>query len=63
MTTRFDGRRPDQLRPLEFKRDFTEMAAGSNLTVFGQTQVLCTASVEDDTPRWLRNTGKGWGHG
>lgn len=36
------------------------MAAGSSLAVFGRTQVLCTASIEDDTPRWLRNTGKGW---
>lgn len=60
MTSRYDGRRPDELRPLEFHRDFTTMAAGSTLAVFGQTQVLCTASVEDDTPRWLRNTGKGW---
>lgn len=60
MTSRYDGRRPDELRPLEFHRDFTAMAAGSMLAVFGQTQVLCTASVEDDTPRWLRNTGKGW---
>ena len=60
LPARGDGRRPDELRPLSFHRDFTAMAAGSNLTVFGNTQVLCTASVEDDTPRWLRNTGKGW---
>jgi ribonuclease PH len=55
-----DGRRPDELRPFEFRRDFTAMAAGSSLSVFGRTQVLCTASVEDETPRWLRNTGQGW---
>jgi len=60
MTTRFDGRQPDQLRPFEFHRDYTTMAAGSALVVFGDTRVLCTASVEDGTPRWLKNTGKGW---
>ena len=60
MTTRSDGRQPDQLRPMEFRRDFTTMSAGSALAVFGNTQVLCTASVDDDTPRWLRDTGKGW---
>ncbi len=60
MTTRFDGRRPDELRPFEFHRDYTTMAAGSALVVFGDTRVLCTASVEDGTPRWLKNTGKGW---
>ncbi len=60
MNTRFDGRRPDELRPFEFQRDYTTMAAGSALAVFGNTRVLCTASVEESTPRWLRNTGKGW---
>jgi len=60
MTTRFDGRQPDELRPFEFQRDYTTMAAGSALVVFGNTRVLCTASVEDGTPRWLKNTGKGW---
>ncbi len=57
---RFDGRRPDELRPFSFERDFTTMSMGSVLVSFGQTRVLCTASVDDDTPRWLRNTGKGW---
>ncbi len=57
---RADGRRPDQLRPVTFKRDFTEMAAGSVLVGFGRTQVLCTASIEEEVPRWMRNTGKGW---
>ena len=57
---RADGRTPDQARPLSFERDFTEMAAGSVLVSFGRTRVLCTASVEDDVPRWLRGTGKGW---
>jgi ribonuclease PH len=58
--TRADGRHPDQARPLSFERDFTSMAAGSVLVSFGRTVVLCTASVEEDVPRWLRGTGKGW---
>lgn len=58
--TRPDGRAPDELRPVTFQRDFTEMAAGSVLVSFGNTRVLCTASVDDDVPRWMRNTGKGW---
>jgi ribonuclease PH len=58
--TRPDGRAPDQLRPISFQRDFTSMAAGSVLVSFGNTQVLCTASVDDDVPRWMRGTGKGW---
>ncbi|MEO9180040.1 MAG: ribonuclease PH, partial [Acidimicrobiales bacterium] len=57
---RADGRNPDQARPLSFERDYTEMAAGSVLVSFGRTKVLCTASVEEDVPRWLRGTGKGW---
>jgi len=59
-TPRVDGRAHDQVRPLSFQRDFTEMAAGSVLVSFGRTVVLCTASVEDEVPRWLRGTGKGW---
>jgi len=59
-TSRKDGRNPDQARPLSFERDFTAMAAGSVLVSFGRTVVLCTASVEEDVPRWLRGTGKGW---
>lgn len=58
--TRSDGRTPDELRPVSFQRDFTEMADGSCLVAFGRTRVLCTASVDDDTPRWMRNSGKGW---
>jgi len=57
---RADGRRVDQARPLSFVRDYTEMAAGSVLVSFGRTKVLCTASIEEDVPRWLRGTGKGW---
>ena len=55
-----DGRAPDELRPMSFERDFTEMAEGSVLVTFGRTRVLCTASVDDDVPRWMRNSGKGW---
>jgi ribonuclease PH len=58
--TRFDGRSDDQLRPISFERDFTEFAAGSVLVSFGMTKVLCTASIDEDVPRWMRGTGKGW---
>ena len=57
---RNDGRAPDQLRPLTFDRDFTVMALGSVLVSTGRTRVLCTASVDEDVPRWMRGTGKGW---
>ncbi|MFP5327084.1 MAG: ribonuclease PH [Acidimicrobiia bacterium] len=60
MKTRRDGRMPDDLRPVTFERDYTEFAAGSVLVSFGRTRVLCTASVEEDVPRWMRGTGKGW---
>jgi ribonuclease PH len=55
-----DGRSDDELRPIRFERDFTEMADGSALVTFGDTRVLCTASIDDDVPRWMRNSGKGW---
>jgi ribonuclease PH len=58
--TRADGRRPDELRPVTFQRDFTTMAAGSVLVSFGNTRVLCTASVDEDVPRWMKGSGKGW---
>lgn len=58
--TRPDGRAADELRPLSFQRDFTEMADGSTLVSFGDTRVLCTASIDDDVPRWMRNSGTGW---
>jgi ribonuclease PH len=60
MGMRNDGREPDQLRPVVFTRDFTEFAAGSVLVAFGRTRVLCTASVEDRIPPWLRGSGRGW---
>jgi ribonuclease PH len=57
---RADGRQPDDLRPVELIRDYTQFAAGSVLIRMGKTIVLCTASVADEVPRWLRNTGRGW---
>ena len=58
--TRPDGRAPHELRPITFQRDFTEMASGSVLVSFGRTRVLCTASVDEDVPRWMKGSGKGW---
>jgi ribonuclease PH len=60
MGTRRDGREPGDLRPISFTRDYTEFAAGSVLVEFGRTRVLCTASVEDRVPPWLRGKGRGW---
>ncbi len=59
-TARQDGRAVDQLRPVQFERDYTVMAPGSVLVTFGQTKVLCTASVEERVPPWMRGSGKGW---
>jgi ribonuclease PH len=57
---RRDGRQPDDLRPLTFVRDYTEMAAGSVLVSMGRTRVLCTASVDERVPPWMRGKGTGW---
>ena len=54
------GRKASQLRELRFIPDFTKHAEGSVLASFGDTQVLCTASIEDRVPVWMRNTGRGW---
>lgn len=54
------GRAPNELRAVSFEREFTSNAAGSVLAGFGQTRVLCTASVEDRVPPFLRGRGKGW---
>ena len=54
------GRDAAQLRELRFTPDFTMHAEGSVLTEFGDTRVLCTASVEERVPAWMRNTGRGW---
>jgi len=58
--TRIDGRAADELRPITYELGYQEWAAGSVLFSMGKTRVLCAASVADDTPRWLRGTGKGW---
>jgi ribonuclease PH len=55
-----DGRAHDELRPHSFERDFTVYAQGSVLVTFGETKVLCTAMLDEDVPRWMRNSGKGW---
>jgi ribonuclease PH len=60
MGIRRDGREPDERRPAIFTRDFTEFAAGSVLVETGRTRVLCTASVEERVPPWMRNRGRGW---
>jgi ribonuclease PH len=57
---RADGRAADELRPVSLERDYTLFAAGSVLIRMGRTVVLCTASVADEVPRWMRNTGRGW---
>ncbi len=54
------GREADELRPVQFIIDYTKHAAGSVLAEFGDTRVLCTASVENRVPPWLRGGGKGW---
>jgi ribonuclease PH len=58
--TRADGRRPDELRPLELVPDFLEQPHGSVLYGQGKTKVLCTASIQDGVPRWLYGKGRGW---
>ncbi|MEO8484884.1 MAG: ribonuclease PH [Betaproteobacteria bacterium] len=57
---RADGRRPDQLRPLRFERGWTKHAEGSVLVSAGETRVLCTASVEEGVPPFLKGKGRGW---
>ncbi|MCA1968968.1 ribonuclease PH [Ciceribacter selenitireducens] len=54
------GRKTDQMRKVSFERNFSKHAEGSCLVKFGDTHVLCTASLEEKTPPWLRNSGKGW---
>ena len=54
------GRQPDALRPVTLTTGFTKYAAGSVLATFGDTRVICTASVERGVPRFLRGSGRGW---
>lgn len=58
--TRPSGRHPEQLRPVNITRDFTCHGEGSVLVEFGNTKVICTASVENNVPRFLRGAGQGW---
>jgi ribonuclease PH len=55
-----DGRQPDALRPIRFEMGFSPYAEGSCLVKMGDTHVLCTASVDEATPPWLRGQGRGW---
>lgn len=57
---RLDGRANDQLRPLKITRDINKYAEGSCLIEMGDTKVICTASVEEKVPPFLKNTGQGW---
>src|ERR671917_1253161 len=54
------GRTPDQIRELRFEPGFTRHAEGSVLVSFGDTRVLCTASVEEKVPPFMRGRGEGW---
>ncbi|WP_078118202.1 ribonuclease PH [Thiosocius teredinicola] len=54
------GRQPDQMRPVSFTPNFTMHAEGSVLVAFGNTKVICTASVENRQPRWLKDENQGW---
>jgi ribonuclease PH len=58
--TRPSGRRPEQLREVLIQRNFTRHAEGSVLVAFGDTRVICTASVEESVPGFLRGRGRGW---
>ena len=60
MAGRPSGRRPDELRPVRIQRGFTRHAEGSVLVEFGDTRVLCTASVEERVPPFLKDSGRGW---
>ena len=60
MSGREGGRKPDQLRRISFEADYLENPHGSVVITQGRTKVLCTAMVEEEVPRWLRNKGRGW---
>jgi len=60
MNPRPDGRKADALRPLKFTRHYTRHAEGSVLAEFGHTKVICTASVEEKVPPFLKGKGQGW---
>ena len=58
--SRIDGRQNDQLREIKITRNFTKYAAGSVLIEAGETKVICTATIEEKVPPFMRNTGRGW---
>jgi ribonuclease PH len=58
--TRFEGRRPEELRPLKITTNYLPQAEGSALITLGRTWVICTASVEERVPPFLANSGQGW---
>lgn len=58
--TRPSGRKPDQLRSIEIITNVSKHAEGSCMVRFGDTHVLCTATVEENVPGWMKNSGKGW---
>src|SRR5437762_5510805 len=60
MFYRSDNRAPEQMRPVNIVPDFISTAEGSALIEVGNTRVICTASIEETVPSFLRNTGKGW---
>src|SRR4051812_23122433 len=60
MSFRSDNRAPEQMRPVRITPDYIAMAEGSALIEVGHTRVICTASVEESVPGFLRNSGKGW---
>lgn len=55
-----DNRKPDELRPIRFEREFTRFALGSVLAKCGDTQVLCTVTIQEGVPKFLAGTGSGW---
>ena len=58
--SRHDGRAPDQMRPVSFDLGFMPYAEGSCLVAMGSTRVVCTATIEDEVPRWMKGRGLGW---
>ncbi|MBI2373079.1 MAG: ribonuclease PH [Deltaproteobacteria bacterium] len=60
MTTRKDGRAPTELRKIELLTDYTKWAEGSVLVCFGDTKVLCNASIDEKVPPWMKGQGTGW---
>ena len=59
-STRVDGRRPDQMRPVKLQTDYLMTAEGSAVIEVGNTRVICAASIEENVPPFLRGSGKGW---